>query len=174
MWYATQCPELEQCSLASFKRAKCKGLTKTECKMAITKHLTQSGCHQLKNDVAEKLAEGADLVFWTDDAATGATESIRLTEADHPKEVKEELKEVKEEEMMWSRCSRSRSRSLKRQKDSVKSVLKQMDEVLDRQIALNTRWVERTSALKREIEEERKILVDLRNAVAASLDKDFQ
>ena len=60
-WYYESCPLTSDCSVQSFKRAKCSGKCPAQAKLALKHHLVNSANHLLDPDYADRVVRGADL-----------------------------------------------------------------------------------------------------------------
>ena len=60
-WYYDGCPLPEECTVASWKRAKCCGKFETQARANLKHHLVNSANHLLDPEVADGVIRGADL-----------------------------------------------------------------------------------------------------------------
>ena len=61
-WYFEECPHSEDCSIKSWKRAKCSGKTPLMAKEALKQHLMRSDFHKFSNLKAEVVARGTNML----------------------------------------------------------------------------------------------------------------
>ena len=60
-WYFESCPLKSDCSVQSFKRAKCSGKCPAQAKLALKHHLVNSANHMLDPDKADRVIRGTVL-----------------------------------------------------------------------------------------------------------------
>ena len=60
-WYYDGCPLPEECTVASWKRAKCCGKFETQARLALKHHLVNSANHELHPDKADRVIRRAVL-----------------------------------------------------------------------------------------------------------------
>ena len=91
-WYFEECPFKEDCSKASWKRAKCSGKTPALAKEALKLHLVRSSNHQLSDEHANIVVCDTDMKSCMMDCDD---EEIDETQVDEKKVKVEEVDETK-------------------------------------------------------------------------------
>ena len=103
-WYYESCPLTSDCSVQSFKRAKCSGKCPAQAKLALKHHLVNSANHLLDPEDADRVIRGADLknerYYETvkSDETQGDEKEDKVEDDKKTVQVEDEKKKVKVEE----------------------------------------------------------------------------